>query len=101
MGWLNAPGGRGVDTWDCWTQRKAEGQGGSVVLTTAQESCSPVLDLRAQLPCLLQVLQHVDNGGKQHHVLLPTAKGHLEELVQVLRGGTHDVTWGAGDERGD
>lgn len=77
----------------CWTQRKAEGQGGSVVLTIAQEPCSPVLDLRAQLPRLLQVLQHIDNGGKQHHVLLPTAMGHLHQVVQVLQCRPHEVTY--------
>lgn len=76
---------------DIGESRGAGWQGGSVVLTIAQESCCPILDLRAQLPRLLQVLQHIDNGGKQHHVLLPTAVGQLHQVVQVLQCHPHEV----------
>lgn len=71
--------------------RAEEGKG--IRLTCLQETHSSCLQLFAQLPCFLQVLQHIDDGGKEHHVLLSTAMGHLHQLVQVLQHCAHDVTW--------
>lgn len=52
-----------------------------------------VLNLRAELPGFLQVLQHKDIGGKVDHVLLPTSKGQPQQFVQIIKSWAHHVPW--------
>lgn len=82
-GILTAPDGLPLD------RRPPEG---SEQLTALQEACRSVLNLLGQLTCALQVVEDEDVGGEQHHVLLPAAVRHGQELVQVLGGPTHQVT---------
>ena len=68
-------------------------------LTQLQEAhCSGPDFLRQQL-CLLQVLQDVNDRCEKDHVLLPTATWHLHQVVQVLQGCAHDVSWGPKGKR--
>ncbi len=65
---------------------------GAEQLTALQEACCSVLNLLGQLTRAFQVVEDEDVGSKQHHVLLPTAVRHGQELVQVLHGPAHQVT---------
>jgi len=42
---------------------------------------------------LIKVLKYEDVGGKQDHVLLPTAGWHGQELIESRQGRTHDITY--------
>ena len=63
----------------------------SALLTLQQIVSGLRLHVRTELLGLLQVLQDKDVGGEVDHVLLPTAKGQTQELVQVVQGGPHHV----------
>ena len=63
-------------------------------LTQLQEAHRSRPDFLRQQLCLLQVLQDVNDRCEEDHVLLPTAGWHLHQLVQVLQGCAHDVSWG-------
>lgn len=43
-----------------------------------------ILDLRTELPGLLQVLENKDVGSKVDHVLFSTPKWQTQQLVQVI-----------------
>lgn len=62
-------------------------------LTALQETRCSILDLLGQLTRALQVVEDEDVWCKQNHVLLTAAKRHGQELIYVLHGATHDVTW--------
>lgn len=62
-------------------------------LTTGQEVACLFHDGFGQLLCALQVLEDVDVGGQECHVLLPTPIRHLKHPIKVLQGSAHNVTW--------
>lgn len=74
---------RTVELWDIQHTRGP---------TALQESSGFVLDLLGQLTGAFKVVQDEDVGGKQNHVLLPTAVRHGQQLVQVLHGPAHKIT---------
>lgn len=61
-------------------------------LTGAQEVDGLLPDGRSQLICFFQVLEDVNVGGQQSHVLLSASIWHSQQAVQVLQGSAHDVT---------
>lgn len=53
-------------------------------LTTGQEVGSLVLDGWGQLLSVFQVLEDVDVGGQESHVLLTTSIRHPQQPIQVV-----------------
>lgn len=63
----------------------------SPTLTGAQELHGLLPDGRGQLLGFFQILQDVNVGGQQSHVLLPAPIRHSQQAVQVLQGSAHNV----------
>ena len=61
-------------------------------LTTGQEAFSLFHDGWGQLLGVFQVLEDVDVGSQESHVLLSTSIRHLQQSIQVLQGPAQDVT---------
>ena len=62
-------------------------------LTTSEELGGLVSDGWSELLCVPQVLEYVDIGGEEGHILLSTPIRHLQQSIQVLEGPTQDVPY--------
>lgn len=61
-------------------------------LTAGQEVVSLLLDSGGQLLCAFQVLEDINVGSQECHVLLTASIRHLQQSIQVLQGSAHKVT---------
>lgn len=69
-------------------------------LTALQEALGLLQDGLGQLTGAFEVVEDEDVWSKQHHVLLPTAVWHGQQLVQILKGPAHQVTCERGAKKG-